>query len=328
MKIYTERQQNTKTTYCPTCGNEGHMWMTCPAPAKMMALKKQGKEPDTSLYSTWQQSSYGRRGDDGKLVYQDRIFTTMRRQLEKQEERVASRKSRKERKEQLYGKPTKRTTMCGFCKSEAHNRRNCEVMFNFQDDLARASTNYRKKFYERLVKGQGFAEGALVAVSSPYIHLGDDWVEDFEGIGIITSVSWDKVNLGLTMNNWEYASKLRVEMLVNGQTVWQDNPFRGMIEADTTEDGKKGKIAELFGGHHGYGVQIDSVMAPSENIPSEEWFNEGYTDCWEWITKNKSLSDVSYRLAPLIAQWHPSRRGRNAGKLNYRLSQYGYKKRK
>ena len=328
MKIYENRQQHKRSTHCPTCGNERHMWITCPAPAKMMELKKQGKEPDTSLYSTWQESSYGRRDDDGRLIYHDRIFRTMRQQLDKQEERVASRKSRKERKEQLYGKPTKRTTSCGFCGTVGHNRRNCDIMFNFQDDLARASTNYRKKFYERLVQGHGFAEGALVAVSANYMNIGGHWVDNFEGIGIVSKIEWDKVNLGLTINNWEYTSKMRVSMIVNGNTFHVDNPFKGMIEADTSEDGKKGEIAELFNNSHGYGLQIDNIMAPSENLPSEEWFNEGYTDCWEWITKNKSLSEVSHRLAPLIAQWHPSRRGRNAGKLNYRLSQYGYRRNK
>jgi len=304
------------------------MWMTCHVPAKMMALKKQGKEPDTSLYSTWQQSSYGRRGENGELIYHDRIFQTMQRQFDKQQERIASRKRKKERREAIMGKPVKRVSACGFCKSEAHNRRNCEVMFNFIDDLTRASTNYRKKFYERLVKGQGVAEGALVTVSSSHIHIGGKWIENFEGVGIISEITWDKVNLGLTMNSWDYRSKIKVSMVVNGTTFAVDNPFRGMIEADTSEDGKQGETAELFGGGSGWGLQIDSILAPSENIPSEEWFNEGYTECWEWIAKKKTLYEVNNYLAPLIAQWHPSRRGRNAGKLNYRLSQYGYKRRK
>ena len=328
MKIYENRQTHKRVTHCPTCGNIGHMWMTCPAPAKMMELKKQGKEPDTTLYGKWQQGTYERRNEAGILVYHDRIFRTMQRQFDKQQERIVKRKRQKELQEQHFGKPAKRTSSCGFCGGHDHNRRNCDIMFNFQDDLARASTNYRKQFYERFVKGQGFAEGALVAVSAEHMYHNNGSVDNFEGVGIITKISWDKVNLGLTINNWEYRTQMRIEMLVNGQTMLTQSPFQGIVSADTSDDGKKGEIAELFSNNHGYGLQIDSVIAPSENLPSEEWFNEGYTDCWEWITKNKSLSDVSYRLAPLIAQWHPSRRGRNAGKLNYRLSQYGYTRRK
>ena len=116
---------------------------------------------------------------------------------------------------------------------------------------------------------------------------------------------------------------MRIETLVNGDTFHLENPFNALVENDTV-NGKTGKIAELFARGSSWGVRIDSVLAPSENIPSEEWFNDGYTECWEWIAKNKRLGDVSGYLAPLIAKFHPSRRGRNAGKLNYRLSQYGY----
>jgi len=328
MRIYEERTQNKKVVNCPCCGKEGHMWSTCPLPAQFAKLKKEGKEPDLTMMDGWLQRRWDSLNDDGTLMYADRIFYHAQRYGRQQHLRVENREAKKARQERLYGKPAKRKTSCGFCGQTGHNRRNCDIMHNFIDDLTRASTNYRKKFYERLVKGQGFAEGALVAVSASYMHIGGKWVEDFEGLGIISKVAWDKVNLGLTMNNWEYASKLRIEMLVNGNTFAIDNPFKGMVEADTSDDGKRGKIAELFSSSHGYGVQIDSVMAPSDNIPSEEWFNEGYTDCWEWIAKKKSLSEVSHYLAPLIAKWHPSRLGRNAGKLNFRLSQYGYEKKK
>ncbi len=133
--------------------------------------------------------------------------------------------------------------------------------------------------------------------------------------------------MGLALSNWEYKSVMRIEVLIDGETFNLENPFNALVEQDTVE-GKKGKIAQLFARGSSWGVKIDSILAPSENIPSEEWFNDGYTECWEWIAKNKRLDEVSDYLAPLIATFHPSRRGRNAGKLNYRLSQYGYTKSK
>jgi len=327
MKIYENRNNNGRITHCPTCGNEGHMWMTCPAPAKMMELKKQGKEPDLSLYSQWQQSSWGRRDGNGKLIYQDRIFRKMSSELDRQERRIQNRKDTKAREELIYGKPAKRKVSCGFCGETGHNRRHCEVMFNFVDDLERASQNYRKQFYERFVKGLGFAEGALLSLSADHWRDKSGWIENFSGIGIVTKIDWDKVNMGLTLGSWEYKSTMKIETLVNGDTFTLENPWNTLVENDTVK-GKAGKIAELFARGSSWGVRIDSILAPSENIPSEEWFNDGYTECWEWIAKNKSLGDVNGYLAPLIAQWHPSRRGRNAGKLNYRLSQYGYTKKK
>ena len=327
MKIYENRNQNTRITHCPTCGNEGHMWMTCPVPAKMMELKKQGKEPDISLYSKWYQSSYCRRDEDGKLSYEEHIWRKMESELRRQERRVEARKENKARNERIFGKPAKRKVSCGFCGETGHNRRHCDVMFNFVDDLERASQNYRKQFYERFVKGMGFAEGALLSLSANHWRTKNQWIEDWSGIGIITNISWDKVNMGLTLSNWDYKSILKIEALVDGQTYNLENPWNALVQQDTV-DGKEGKIAELFARGSSWGVRIDSILAPSENIPSEEWFNDGYTECWEWIAKKYTLDEVSNYLAPLIAQWHPSRRGRNAGKLNYRLSQYGYNRKK
>ncbi len=327
MKIYENRNNSGRVTHCPTCGNEGHMWMTCPAPAKMMELKKQGKEPDITLYSTWQQNSYGRRDSDGKLIYHDTIFQRMGIAHRRQERRVAERKEKKARHERLYGKPEKRKVSCGFCGETGHNRRHCDVMFNFVDDLERASQNYRKQFYDRFVKGMGFAEGALLSLSADHFRVNGSWIENFSGIGIVTKIDWDKVNMGLTLGSWEYKSIMKIETLVNGDTFTLENPWNTLVKNDTV-NGKQGKIAELFARGSSWGVRIDNVLAPSENIPTEEWFNDGYTECWEWIAKNKRLDEVNGYLAPLIAQWHPSRRGRNAGKLNYRLSQYGYTRKK
>ena len=323
MRIYENRQFNKRTTHCPTCGNEGHMWITCPVPAKMMELKKEGKEPDVSLYSPWQQNSYSRRDEDGKLIYEKTIWQRMSRALDRQERRATERKEKKARQERIYGKPTKRQVSCGFCGETGHNRRNCDTMVNFIDDLERASQNYRKQFYKRFVKGLGVAEGALLALSADHHRVNGQWENDWSGIGIVTHIAWDKVNMGLTLSNWEYKSDMKIETLVNGETFTLENPWHNLCSQDTL-DGKKGEIAELFQPGSSWGIRIDNVLAPSENIPSEEWFNDGYTDCWEWIAKNKTLYDVSGYLAPLIAHWHPSRRGRNAGKLNYRLSQYGY----
>jgi hypothetical protein len=293
------------------------MWMTCPVPAKMMELKKQGKEPDISLFSHWYQNSYSRRDSSGRLVYHDSIFNKMQRELDRQQSRAEARSRKKATRERIYGKPEKRVTSCGFCSETGHNRRNCDVMHNFIDDLERATQNYRKHFYERFVKGLGFAEGALLALSARHWREGGRWKEDWSGIGIVTAISWDKVNMGLTLTDWDYKAELKIDVLVNGETHTITNPFSSLGEDDA-------KIAELFNGAHSWSAQITSILAPSENIPTEEWFNNGYTECWEWIAKNKNLYECNTRLAPLIAKWHPSRRGRNAGKLKKRLAQYGY----
>ena len=174
----------------------------------------------------------------------------------------------------------------------------------------------------------GFAEGALLTLSADNHRTNTGWEENWTGLGIVSKINWNSVNMGLTLGSWEYKSVMNIEVVVDGKTMSLQNPWHALVANDTDSKGKRGKIAELFFAGSSWGARIDSILAPSENIPSEEWFNDEYTECWEWLTKKYSLDEVNGYLAPLIAQWHPSRRGRNAGKLNYRLSQYGYKRRK
>ena len=96
--------------------------------------------------------------------------------------------------------------------------------------------------------------------------------------------------MGLTLGSWEYKSIMKIKVIVNGNTFTLNNPWYHLVTEDT-KDGKHGKIAELF--HYGsnWGARIDSILAPSENIPSEEWFNDGYTECWEWIAKKYTLGE-------------------------------------
>jgi len=314
MKIYENRKQNKRITHCPTCGNEGHMWMTCPVPAIQLELKKQGKEPDASLYSPWFQTTFSKRDTTGKLIYEDRIWAKCAVELLKQENRRDRHKTKKRR-------TLKKS--CGFCGTTGHNRRNCEIMDNFINDLSRTNQNFRKKFYEKIVKELGLAEGALLSLTGSGYMKGS-YVDNYSGIGIVTSIDWSSINLGLSQDSWEYRTEFVIEVLIDGDTYTLQNPLKGMVK---NADQKMAEFPNFFGrrGSH-WGLAIAEIIAPSDNIPSEEWFNHGYEDCWKWITKNRPLSGISSHLSPVIAEWHPSRRGRNAGKLNHRLAQYGYRK--
>ena len=317
MKIYEQRDTNKRVTHCPTCGNEGHMWMTCPVPAIQVDRKKKGLEPDVRLYSSWYQSSFSRRDENGKLIYGDRMFRSAERELQKQERRREALKQRREVKERIYGKK-KRKVSCGFCGGTDHNRRNCDVMSDFIEDMTRANQNYRKKFYNKIVKEMGVAEGALVSLSATHALVRGEWVDDFKGIGIITGINWDDINLGVTMTAWDWKSPLQIELLVDGETMKSENPLNRMAKFSGDTD-----FSDLFSTSFSHwGLRIDEVIAPSENLPSDEWFNHGYEDCWEWIAKKYTLSDMQHTLTPLIAKFHPSTRGRNAGKLKKRLARY------
>jgi hypothetical protein len=299
------------------------MWMTCPAPAIQVERKKKGLEPDITLYSGWYQTYYSKREPDGTLVYQDRIFKQSEVQLRRQELRKEKREERKNLKKRLFGnKVTKKS--CGFCGGSGHTRRNCNVMQDFIDDLSRANQNYRKRFYNKIVKEMGLAEGALVSVKAQHALIGNEWIQDFSGIGVVTDVKWNEINLGISMSRWNWKTSFVIDVLVDGETLTVENPLSEMALSNVDKDPELSSIfAHSFSR---WGARVDEIVAPSENIPSEEWFNHGYEDCWQWLSKKYNLPTLNQYLSPVIAKWHPSVRGRNAGKLKKRLAQYGYDK--
>ncbi len=313
MRIYEDRERNKKQRYCRICGHLGHMWFTCPAPAKMMELRKQGKDPDKTLLS------YALRRElslwpNGKLEQEQYLWAVMENAYEEQQKRASSRKNKQKKKQK---------SRCGFCNSASHNRRTCETMENFKQDLSRSNQNFRSMFHKLIVQDLGLAEGALVSVQAMQIHLGSEWIENFQSVGIVSKIHWSEVNLSLAMSCWDYHSKLTIEMIIENQTFSTKSPF-GILSQEDSSTGRC--IADIFGnGTSEWGLQIDAILAPSKAIPSKEWFNEGYEDCWDWIAKKKSLPLLNNWFSPMIDHWHP-KTGEFAEGLKERLRSYGYDK--
>lgn len=320
MKLYERRDEYKKEVHCRVCGKKGHLWVSCKVPAKMVELEEAGKEPDISLFADYYHATYSQRDADGRLVYHGQIMRSMRKHLSSQLMRKEKLQRRRALKERSLGKK-KKTTSCGFCRGTGHNRRNCEVMKDFISDLSRANQNYRKYFYKKVVEDMGIAEGALVELKAQHVLVGGHWVENWTGIGLITKVDWDAVNLGLTQKRWDWKTNFEIEVQVGGDVIKVDSPFKQFIR---NEYDKKGLLWRLFGGtDSGWSPHISEIISPSENLPSEEWFNHGYNECWEWLAKKYKLNELNRFLTPVIEEWHPARRGRNAPALKKRLEKYG-----
>ena len=319
MKIYEDRLTAKRTTVCRICGNAGHLWVSCSVPLEQLKLQKEGKKPDFSVFSQWLATRY-------KYMTEESFFGKMATQFAAQTDRKQRLADRKARRERLYGKKASKRT-CGFCGDSGHNRRNCTIKKEFINDLSVANTAYRKRYYDEIVTKMGLAEGALVAVSARQAHVKGRWVDNFSGIGIISAIQWNKVNIGLACDYWDFRSDVAFQVIIEGETFNTTTFFSNFIAEDLQrhENEKCSELSALYGGRAGgWGFTLDEVLVPSQNPPSEQWFNETYSECWDWITKKKTLSQISHPLTGLIAKFHPSRRGRNAGKLKKRLIQYGY----
>jgi|9_EtaG_2_1085328.scaffolds.fasta_scaffold05724_3 hypothetical protein len=329
MKIYEKREALKRETHCRFCGNKGHLWVSCTVPAQQLKLRKEGKAPDFSLFSNWYAKQYNQ-VINGEYPRLPAMYKQMEQHLAKQVTRKQKMAERKAARERLYGKK-RRSPSCGFCGGKGHNRKNCEVMKNFVDDLKKSNQAFRQRFYDEVVLKMGIAEGALVAVKARSAHINGQWVDNYEGIGIISGIEWDKVNMGVACSSWEYRSQLGISIVIGNQTLTSQDFFCNMVAKQKRDrvnliSYQPTELSRLFGGNTGgWGLHLDQVLAPSENLPDKEWFKESYSDCWEYIVKNKKLSECGYELCRLIADFHPHRTGRGAGKLKKRLAQYGWR---
>ena len=310
MRIYQNKDLYKRTTHCRLCGREGHMWFTCEMPTNFLTALENNKEPDWSLMSKWQ-SQYWSKKENGELVLKNKLMANCavwKLQQQKRNERM---------KEKRATRPTKKSRKkCGFCGKTGHNRRNCSILKDFQKDLERANQNYRKMFYSTMVEEYGLAEGALVQLKAKYVNINNRWEEDWEGIGMIASIDWDKVNLGLTTRGWNFRSEIAVNFVVAGEIYNSDSPFKLLALSDD-------KVSSLFSEItvSDWGINIEAVLSPSQTLPSKEWFEGKNSECYNYVLKKLSISGVQ-ELINIIERFHPSVTGRGASALKQRIERY------
>jgi len=211
-------------------------------------------------------------------------------------------------------KKTKRR--CGFCNSPSHNRKNCKLMKQFISDLASANQNYRKEFFGAFVEHHGVSEGALVE-----IRMGGRRKEGRmkRQIGIVQNIDWNSINLSLAINHPIYAGKLPVSVIAEGETLTSDTPFWYWLDNEYPYYQENELKPFLALNHYSDQFQILNVLSQSDSKPDQKWFTEGFSDGWEWVCKNKNLSELRGTFADLIEEWHPKK---NTLALQARLKRY------
>lgn len=305
MRIYENRNKKKRKTTCSYCGGEGHLWVACPHPKLHVSQMKSGKPLDTSVFkgnqATWAMKSTPNAAPTPREEW-----------LKKNAIDFLTRQTERSKK-----KPTKNRRRCGFCGSPSHNRRNCKVIKSFVEDLACANMNYRKHFYEEFVSQLGVAEGALLDITTGRDKTGMSLTTS---IAIVQHIDWDSINLTMDNASWEYGGRLVISVVSDGKTLKGTNPFQYWLNSDYDPlypTNLRGLMKPLTWYDNTF--QVLSVLSQSNNKPSEKWFLEGYDNGWEWLCKNKKLSDVGAVFADLIEKWHPDAGSR---KLSSRLNRY------
>ena len=305
MKMYENRNKKKRATLCSYCGGEGHLWIACPHPKTHVFQINSGMSLDKSIFKGNSLNWATKKSSTGDLeVCDDLLIKNAIETNSKQRLRSANK----------IGKAQRR---CGFCGSPSHNRRNCKIIKAFVEDLACANQNYRKHFYEEFVNHFGIAEGALLDISTGRDPTGGHLDTS---IAIVQSIDWDRINLTMDIADWEYNGELTMSVITEGKVLKGTNPLQYWLSGDYLGNYPT-SLRSLMRPLTRYddAFQVLSVLSQSNNKPSEKWFLEGYDNGWEWLCKNKKLSDVGGVFAEVIEKWHPNTGSRG---LSSRLKRY------
>lgn len=184
------------------------------------------------------------------------------------------------RKNKAKTKKAATTRVCGFCGGTDHTRRNCKKQEAFLADCYAANKNWREAAYIELVKNHGISVGACVKVS--YNGGWNSPVE--EAVGIITSISWDTINVFSALDNKQsdVFSPLEINVMVNGnnRVVTNVNSFFSCVGVNGNPNA-----------WYHLACNIVSIITPAEERLSEDWI-DSYKESFETLTKKRSLEEL------------------------------------
>ena len=306
MKMYENRKKKKRATFCSYCGGEeGHLWIACPHPKAHVSQINSGIPLDKSVFKGNSLNWATKKSSTGDLeVCNDLLIKNAKETNSKQRLRSTNKIRKAQRR-------------CGFCNSPSHNRRNCKIIKSFVEDLALSNQNYRKHFYEEFVNHLGIAKGALLDITTGRDKTG---MSLDTSIAIVQHIDWDRINLTMDIADWEYNGDLIITVIADGKTLKGISPVQYWLTGDYYLDyptNLRNLMKPLTCSSNTF--QVLSVLSQSNIKPSKEWFLEGYDNGWEWLCRNKKLSDVGSIFANVIEKWHPDACSR---KLSSRLKRY------
>ena len=284
MRAYNNRNKKTQRR-CGYCGATGHVVRTCKHAEREWLEWKENRVPithDKTLHYPW-------------YTWHTRDYTKWYKNAESGYQKILAYRERERLK--AAGKTTRATgtaRKCGFCEQPGHTRRNCSAMEKVKREAFQANQNWRRSFYEEMVKKRGLCEGAAIKVS----HR-PNWNSPEEAIGLVTSVNWNDINF-LTSGvhvNWEYQEPLEIKVLIGNETKTlrfpepvADSAGRFLVNSSS----------------YGYYASCSfiAVIGKSDKELDESWVTDGLADEFDWLTKKRTQDRLKeYGILRTIEAW-------------------------
>ena len=153
-------------------------------------------------------------------------------------------------------------------------------------DAHRANENWRRAFYQRMVREEGLSEGAAVKVDTARVGYWSRGKKKPEyAMGLISKINWDDLSLFTSNYNIDshYRTDFLVQAIVNGEEVSL-------------------RFGDEFASEHGvvcsktkswvYGHNYISMVGRAEKELSEEWASEGMKDEIKFLFKKRSYAKL------------------------------------
>jgi hypothetical protein len=199
--------------------------------------------------------------------------------------RTAEKRAESEARKEAATKLPRRQTKCGFCGEENHTRRTCKTMKQVLADAHRANENWRRAFYQRMVREEGLSEGAAVKVDTARSGYWSRPKKPVYAMGLISKINWDDLSLFTSDYNisHDYRTDFLVEAIVNGENV----ALRFPAEFSTQHGEVCSKTKSWI-----YGHDYVSMVGRAERELSEEWASEGMKDEIKFLFKKRSYAKL------------------------------------
>lgn len=269
MDMYKKKGKSKNT--CSYCRQAGHNATKCDTAEYDWIMWSTGRVP---LESPVLQTNVG-------WWYKDNYTHWYRSAKRAAEKRAAS-----EAKQKAATKLPRRQSKCGFCGEENHTRRTCKTMKTVLADAYRANENWRRAFYQRMVREEGLSEGAAVKVDTARVGYWSRGKKKPEyAMGLISKINWDDLSLFTSNYNIDshYRTDFLVQAIVNGEEVSL-------------------RFGDEFASEHGvvcsktkswvYGHNYISMVGRAEKELSEEWASEGMKDEIKFLFKKRSYAKL------------------------------------
>jgi len=307
MQIFNQQQKNkltlTPSRSCSYCGSYEHIVTSCDKAENDWSHFSKFQIPLIDP-NNWVHAPQTRINYQGNPVTYNYWFKepsqwgTWYVQCEKAVDKIRAARLREQQKANAKSKGRK-TTKCGFCGADDHNRRDCSEMSSIQERLLTANRHWRQRFYDRLVRDMGISLGSVVK-----IETSQGWNQPTkQEVAIVKSINFEQLSMFCwvdSLSDWrervdysKFGQQLAIIVTASGKDYT-------LLLGDSKNSNSGHFLKDSFGGlsdisqRYGQVGRFVSLIARSETPLDQEWVEQAHEESVLFLTKKYSKERLKH----------------------------------